>query len=437
MNRKSHSIFLQVLLLLLLTGSGLAQDTPPVIWTIQAHGYPIESVAFTADGQAILSGAGYECRSWVAFDGSPLQTFPNQGDGVFSADISPDGQHLAVGYIVTDYAPLGMMDLWDAPSETVLDTHGGCYVAFSPSGEIVASGGGGVNRSVALNEIPGGVQIASYDNGPGYITDLAFSPDELLLAVSNSHNEVRLWDTQTHTVVRTLTGHTDDVRCIAFSPDGAVLAAGAGGWDEPSDSTIKLWRVSDGELLMTLPGHGDWTHTLAFDRHGQLLASSGRDSQTPYSASLRFWRLSDGELVHNYDGLAKAIAFSPDGQTYCYGKIDGTLVMAGEATSATPDTEPQLAGLLSPRLLPNYPNPFNPTTSIAFELAEPDRVELAVYALDGKRVATLHRDLLEAGEHRIFWHGTDDSGRALPSGAYFMRLNTTGGSLTRPMMLVR
>lgn len=48
MNRKLHSICLQVLLLLLLTGSGLAQDTPPVIWTIQAHDYPIESVSFTA-----------------------------------------------------------------------------------------------------------------------------------------------------------------------------------------------------------------------------------------------------------------------------------------------------------------------------------------------------------------------------------------------------
>jgi hypothetical protein len=83
------------------------------------------------------------------------------------------------------------------------------------------------------------------------------------------------------------------------------------------------------------------------------------------------------------------------------------------------------------------PNPFNPSTSVIFRLAATDRVELAVYALDGKRVATLHRGLLGAGEHRIPWHGTDDAGRAVASGAYFLRLEATGASLTRPMMLVR
>ncbi len=83
------------------------------------------------------------------------------------------------------------------------------------------------------------------------------------------------------------------------------------------------------------------------------------------------------------------------------------------------------------------PNPFNPSTSVAFRLSATDRVALAVYALDGKRVATLHRGILDAGEHRVAWPGTDDSGRALPSGAYFLRLTATGASLTRPMMLVR
>lgn len=437
MNRKSHLICLQVALLLLLTGNGLAQDEPPVIWTIQAHDHPIESISFTADGLTILTAAGYETRSWRAQDGAPLQSFPNQGRGVFSADISPDGQHLAVGYIVTDYAPMGMMDLWNVPSETVLATHGGCYVEFSPDGEIVASGGGGVNRTVALHEVASEVQVAIYDNGPGYLTDLAFSPDGNLLAVANSHNEVRLWDLQTHAVIRTLAGHTDDVRCVAFSPDGTVLAAGAGGWDQPSDATIKLWRVADGELLMTLPGHGDWTHTLAFDRQGQLLASSGRDSQAPYSASLRFWRLSDGELIREYDGLAKDIVFSPDGQTYCYGKVDGTLVLAGEGLSSAPDSEPLVPGRLSPRLLQNYPNPFNPTTAIAFELPASDQVRLRVFSASGRRVATLLDGSLSAGRHEVMWSGRDQVGQAVASGLYFYRLETADFSETRAMSLIK
>ena len=49
--------------------------------------------------------------------------------------------------------------------------------------------------------------------------------------------------------VRTLTGHTDWVLSVSFSPDGSLLASGSG------DGTIKLWRVADGALVRTLTGH--------------------------------------------------------------------------------------------------------------------------------------------------------------------------------------
>jgi WD40 repeat protein len=432
-----RSVFLVMAILLAMTGNSLAQDTPPIIWMIQAHNHNIESVSFSADGQTIISAAADEAKSWQALDGAPLQTFPDHGDGVISTDISPNGQYLAVGYIVSGYPPGGAMDLWDMKSETVQDTHGGCYVAFSPGGYIIASGGGGANRYAYRHNVADGEELASYYNGPGYITDLAYSPDGHLLAVSNTHNQITLWDMRTNTIARTLTGHTDDVSCIAFSPNGQLLAAGAGGWDLPSDSTIKLWRVSDGVLLQTFTGHGIWTYTISFHPSGQLLASSGRDSQAPYSASMRFWRLSDGALVQEYIGLAWDIAFSPDGETYCYGMTDGSLVLAGGGLAAVGDDDHQLAGPAAAQLWQNFPNPFNPSTAIQFELTVPCRVDLQVYSASGRRIVSLVEDQLPHGRHEVVWNGRNDAGRPVASGIYFYRLKAGGFSETRRMLLVK
>jgi WD40 repeat protein len=437
MSWQKRSICLGMSILLAMAGISLAQDTPPIIWIIQAHNHNIESVSFAADGQTIVSASSGEAKSWRTFDGSPLQTFPDQGDGIISTDISPDGQHLAVGYILTGHPPGGVVDLWDMPSETVLDTYGGCHVAFSPGGVILASGGGGVNRYAYLHEVASGEELAGFYNGPGYITDVAYSPDGHLLAVSNTQNEVILWDTRTQILARTLTGHTDDVSCIAFSPDGQLLATGAGGWDLPSDSTIKVWRVSDGELLRTMPGHGVWTNTIAFHPGGELLVSTGRDSQTPYSASMRFWNLSDGALVREYDGLAGDIAFSPDGETYCFGMTDGSLVLAGSGLSSVGDDGHDLARPTVAQLGQNFPNPFNPSTTIQFELTVPCRIDLDVFSASGRRIISLVAGRLPHGRHQIVWNGCNEAGRPMASGIYFYRLKAGATSETRRMLLVK
>ena len=437
MSPRKHAIRLGFLLLILLTGNAVAQQMPPVIWTVQAHDHSVVSVSFSNDGQTIVSAGGDEARTWQSADGSPLQTFPDHADGVISADISPDGQYLAVGYIVSGYPPGGVMDLWDMASETVLDTHGGCYVAFSPGNEFIASGGGGANRYAYIHRIADGVEIGSYYNGPGNITDLAYSPDGQLLAIANTNNTVRLWDTSTHTTVRTFSGHTDDVSCAAFSPDGRYLAAGAGGWDLPSDSTIKMWRLSDGELIQTFTGHGLWVYTLAFHPDGQTLVSSGRDSQTPYSASMRFWRVADGELLQDYNGLAHDFAFAPDGRTYCYGKTNGSLVLAGDASTGIADENLPTAVAVPAVLRQNYPNPFNPATTLRFELAAPGEVSLRIFSATGRRIASLVERYLPGGGHEIVWRGSDDTGRAVASGIYYYRLDVGDFREIRRMSLIR
>jgi len=74
----------------------------------------------------------------------------------------------------------------------------------------------------------------------------------------------------------------------------------------------------------------------------------------------------------------------------------------------------------------NHPNPFNPATAIDFALPGPQRVSLAVYAVDGRRVATLVDGPRPGGRHRVVWNGCDDRGEPAASGVYFARI--TAGS---------
>lgn len=89
------------------------------------------------------------------------------------------------------------------------------------------------------------------------------------------------------------------------------------------------------------------------------------------------------------------------------------------------------------RLVGNFPNPFNPRTTIVVELATEGGARLTVHDVAGRRVATLADALLPAGRHEIVWSGRDDEGRALPSGTYTCRLRTGNHTESRPMVLLK
>ncbi len=85
----------------------------------------------------------------------------------------------------------------------------------------------------------------------------------------------------------------------------------------------------------------------------------------------------------------------------------------------------------------NRPNPFNPTTTIAFELPTRGEAELAVYNAAGRRVATLESGMLEAGRHTATWNGKNADGKAVASGIYFFRLTRDGESMNRKAVLLK
>ncbi len=85
----------------------------------------------------------------------------------------------------------------------------------------------------------------------------------------------------------------------------------------------------------------------------------------------------------------------------------------------------------------NYPNPFNPMTEISFDLPEPQKVELVVYAVDGRRITTLKSGQMPAGRHTVTWTGRDDAGERVASGIYFCRLEAGAFRQTLKMTLIK
>ncbi len=84
-----------------------------------------------------------------------------------------------------------------------------------------------------------------------------------------------------------------------------------------------------------------------------------------------------------------------------------------------------------------YPNPFNPRVTIAFAVPAAGPGALAVFGVDGRRIATLLAGQLPAGSGQVVWDGRDDAGRDVPSGTYMCRLVAGGTVVVRKLVLLR
>lgn len=85
----------------------------------------------------------------------------------------------------------------------------------------------------------------------------------------------------------------------------------------------------------------------------------------------------------------------------------------------------------------NYPNPFNPETSISFSLKADSKVTLEIYNLLGQKVRTLANGALKKGNHNLKWNGKDDNDRSVSSGIYFYRMTADNYSSTQKMILMK
>lgn len=112
-------------------------------------------------------------------------------------------------------------------------------------------------------------------------------------------------------------------------------------------------------------------------------------------------------------------------------------ILGASDTAEVPGSAHEVMQPLQARLLPNYPNPFNPETTLTFEVLERGLITLQICNLFGQTVATLVDEERVPGTYQVVWDGRDQQGRPAAGGAYFSRLRTASGQSTRRMTLLK
>ena len=264
--------------------------------TLEGH-FDFRGVAFSPNGKTVATLDRYNIFLW------------NAGNGKFNTGFSATGETL-------NYSPNGntfATYLWDrGPKVRLLNARTGKVqqtftvpgntgirtLAFSPNGKMLA--GGSWDKKIFVWNLQTRTLHKTLSGHREGITDLVFSPDSKILASSSWDDTVRLWNPQTGKHQRTLS-HRGDVRSIAFSPDGKMLASGD--WNE-----IRVWNLKNGNIQWTHDTRGE---SLAFSPDGKTLASGGW--QTIY-----LWNVQNGSIQRGLTGHtveAKYLAFSRDGKT--------------------------------------------------------------------------------------------------------------------------
>ncbi|WP_204151161.1 serine/threonine-protein kinase [Leptolyngbya sp. CCY15150] len=149
-----------------------------------------------------------------------------------------------------------------------------------------------------------------------WVTGIALSPDQRIVASSGLDDTIYLWDAFTGRSMAKLTGHARGVNVVIVSPDGTTLLSGS------DDYTIKEWNLSTGNLIRTLKGHSRDVNALAISANGKLLASGGEDR------TIKLWQMGTGTLLKTLVGVAgmiKSVAMSPDNSVLVSGGFDNKI----------------------------------------------------------------------------------------------------------------
>ncbi len=334
----------------------------------------------------------------VASGGTSNSTnFETREDG-WAEEMTNPAEH----YLVENRQPLGSdVNVWGG---------GGLVIWHVDSGDQTGGPSNNQPRRLAVEQADGLFDLeANINRGdagdpyPGSTNNLNFNG--ATTPSSDGH------DGPAHVSVQLTSGNGDP-----------ITATMMGSWPAPSPVSISPTSRSGQLGVITVDGSG-------FAKGGYMQLARG--TQT-FTSQLTTWVGKDRVgfsivTAGAINGFYDVVVFNPGGASAVLPgafEIKNSVVAVGD----TPRKNAMLAA---------YPNPFNPETTIRYELASRQQVSLRVYDVSGAVVRTLVDDTKPAGSYTLTWNGLDDRGNTVSSGVYFYRITAGSFSDVRKMTLVK
>lgn len=263
--------------------------------------------------------------------------------------------------------------------------------------------------------ISGNVSISE---GPGEVTQVVVTADTESGVPDENGDYVIIIEPGTYTVSASLTGY--------FADPIPNVTVTAGETTPDIDFTLQMLPLQPPVNLAADAVTGILTWEAPTSAHDYF-----PDSYDVYL---------DGDMVGNTEELTWTYADLVPNTTYTAGVVG--IYPTGESEPATLEFTYTGVGTEEPvplvtKLYGNYPNPFNPETTIRFSLEKPAPVRIDIYNVKGERVRRLVRADLERGEHSRVWDGRDDSRQPQASGIYFCRFSAGSYRATNRMLLLK
>ena len=306
--------------------------------------------AFNRDATLLASGTGEEITVWDVATGQRKTMMHGHRGFVQKFEFSPTEAVLA------SWGSDNTARLWDVETGRELlclrghrsaDRNSFPEIAFNAEGTLLATGGSDatikiwdVHAGDALPASKGSAALNSAPNVPAYrqdldwlfghqgaVRDIDYTPDGGFVVSCSQDGSVKLWDIANKRVVRDLTGHGKNVWGVCVSPDGELVAAGSGGWNDKEPGNISIWRRNTGEILHNLSGHTAAVTQLRFTSNSKrLVAGSGHATQK--KGELAIWNVERGEILKKIragETAIRGLDLSPEDRRIATCGVDGQI----------------------------------------------------------------------------------------------------------------